>query len=91
VLGQYELSIAADILATKADDKAKREELYHSLWGVRGLLSYMQLNVNTAHAIKTPRPPEDDSTTDYATPQYDYYDGGFDDEGFPRANNENDY
>jgi hypothetical protein len=89
-MGQYELSIAADILATKAEDKAKREELYHSLWGARGLLSYMQLNVNAAHAIKTPRPPEDDSTTDYATPDY-AFDAEYDDEGFPRANNENDY
>jgi hypothetical protein len=89
-MGQYELSIAADILATKADDKAKREELYHSLWGARGLLSYMQINVNAAHAIKTPRPPEDDSTTDYATPDY-AFDAEYDDEGFPRANNENDY
>jgi hypothetical protein len=89
-MGQYELSIAADILATKAEDKAKREELYHSLWGARGLLSYMQINVNAAHAIKTPRPPEDDSTTDYATPDY-AFDAEYDDEGFPRANNENDY
>jgi hypothetical protein len=89
VMGQYELSIAADILATKAEDKGRREELYHSLWGARGLLSFMQLNANAAASIKAPKPPEDD-TTEYATPDYDF-NVEYDDEGFPRVNEENDY
>jgi hypothetical protein len=90
VMGQYELSIAADILATKASDKERREELYHALWGARGLLSYMQLNVNAATAIKTPKPPTDDSTTDYHVEEYDF-NADYDDEGFPRANESTDY
>lgn len=63
VVAQYEMTIAADILATKPEDTAKREELYSSLWGARGLLEYMKLNANAAASIKNPPPPTD-STTD---------------------------
>jgi hypothetical protein len=65
IVAQYERTIAADILATKQDDKNRREELYQSLWGSRGLLAYMQLNADTAAAIKNPPIPEDDVTTDF--------------------------
>lgn len=90
VMGQYELTIAADLLATAPHETKKREQLYASLWGTRGLLSYMKLNVDAAAMIKAPKPPEDDSTTDYAPPEYDF-NVEYDDEGFPVHNNENDY
>ncbi len=70
VVGKYELSIAADFLATKQADKDKREELYASLWGARGLLEYMKLNAAAAHAIRNPEPPED-VTTDLYDPRDD--------------------
>jgi hypothetical protein len=86
IVVQYELSIAADMLATKPGDKARREELYASLWGARGLLEFMQLNVNAAATIKTPKNPDQDpGTTDY------HVEPIYDDEGFPVHNNENDY
>lgn len=64
IVAQYEQTIAADFLATKQEDKAKREELYASLWGARGLLEYMLLNKNAAAAIKDKdnQPPTDDTT-----------------------------
>jgi hypothetical protein len=87
VVAQYELTIAADILSTKADDKAKREELYFTLWGARGLREYMQLQADAASHIKAEKPPTDEGTTDYSTPSYVY-----DDEGFEvRRAEENDY
>jgi hypothetical protein len=63
VVAQYEMTIASDFLATKAEDKARREELYASLWGARGLLEFMELNARAATAIRQPQPPID-STTD---------------------------
>lgn len=72
IVAQYELTIAADFLATKQDDKTKREELYMSLWGTRGLLAYMQLNADAAAAIKNPPIPEEDYvTTDEFDPRDD--------------------
>jgi hypothetical protein len=85
IVAQYEQTIASDILATKPEDAKKREELYSSLWGTRGLLEFMLLNVNAAATIKAPKPPHDDSTTDYAPIEYD-----FDDEGFSRADESED-
>jgi hypothetical protein len=78
VVAQYEQSIAADIIATKQDDRQKREDLYSSLWGTRGLLEFMQLQASAAATIKSPKnPDEDGSVTDYhVEPLYD-------DEGFP--------
>ena len=83
IVAQYEQSIAADIIATKQDDRQKREDLYSSLWGTRGLLEFMKLHANAAAAIKEPKPPTD-VTTEYSTTQY-----AWDDE--PRDENENDY
>jgi hypothetical protein len=76
VVAQYEQSIAADIIATAQADKQKREDLYSSLWGTRGLLEFMKLQANAAASIKAPQPPADDSLPDYhVEPLYD-------DEGF---------
>jgi hypothetical protein len=86
IVSLYEQTIASDILATKQEDKDKREALYSSLWGTRGLLEFMKLNADAAATIKAPKPPEQDGTTDYAPIDYD-----FDDEGFPRANESDDY
>jgi hypothetical protein len=68
VVAQYEQSIAADFLATKQDDTKKREELYASLWGARGLLEFMKLHANASVAIKQPKPPV--TTEDFN--DYDY-------------------
>jgi hypothetical protein len=67
IVAQYEMTIAADFLATKQEDKQKREDLYASLWGARGLLEYMTLNARTAAAIKDKdnQPPTDTIETDY--------------------------
>ena len=88
VQAKYELTIAADLLATAPHESKKRESLYSTLWGARGLLNYMQLNANAAAAIKTPKTPEQDGTTDYHVEPL--ADSGYDDEGFPRAD-EDDY
>jgi len=86
VVLQYELSIAADMLATKAGDKDKREELYASLWGARGLLEFMQLNADAAATIKSPKNPDQDpGTTDY------HVEPIYDDEGFSVLNERDDY
>lgn len=86
MVAQYEQSIAADFLATSQADKQRREELYASLWGARGLLEFMKLNAQAAAAIKDHKPPtNEDSTTGYAIS----IDEEYDDEGFLRA--ENDY
>lgn len=86
MVSQYELTIASDILSTKAEDKAKREDLYHTLWGARGLLQYMQLQASAAAHIKAEKPPTEDGTTDYDSPALVSYD----DEGFEhRADEEN--
>jgi hypothetical protein len=85
IVAQYEQTIASDILATKPEDAKKREELYSSLWGTRGLLEFMLLNVSAAATIKAPKPPTDDSTTDYEPLEY-----VFDDEGFRVLDEEND-
>lgn len=69
IVGKYELTIAADFLATAPADKAKREELYASLWGARGLLEFMKLNANAAASIRNPNPQV---TTD--GPPEGYYD-----------------
>lgn len=90
VITAFELSLAADMLATKADDGKKREQLYSSLWGARELLAFMQLNAEAAATIKADKPPPIEGTTDYHVEPL--ADSGYDDEGFPRANNnENDY
>ena len=78
VVAQYEQSIAADIIATKQEDHQKREDLYSSLWGTRGLLEFMKLHVIAAARINEPKPPNTDATTDNAEPSYD-------DEGFERG------
>lgn len=85
VVAQYEQSIAADIIATKQDDKQKREDLYSSLWGTRGLLEFMTLQANAAALIKSPQNPEQEGTTDYHVEEI------YDDEGFLRVDEENDY
>jgi hypothetical protein len=90
VIQQHELSIAHDILTTKADDKSRREELYFTLWGARELLNFMQLKADAAAHIKAETPPTEEGSTDYATPALVLYD----DEGFEigqRADEENDY
>jgi hypothetical protein len=89
VVAQHELAIASDMLATKGEDKARREELYWTLWGARSLLEYMQLQATAAAHIKAEKPPTEEGTTDYAQPALVLYD----DEGFEiqRANEENDY
>jgi hypothetical protein len=89
IVAQYEQSIAADIIATKPDDQKKREELYNSLWGTRGLLVFMQLHANAAATIKEPK-PETDITKEYTLPQYDF-DEAYDNEGFSRDQESNDY
>lgn len=90
VVTMFEQSIAADMLATKAADSKKREDLYASLWGSRELLAFMQLTAEAAASIKTPKNPDTEGTTDYHVEPL--ADSGYDDEGFPRAdNNENDY
>jgi hypothetical protein len=76
VVAQYEQSIAADIIATAQADKQKREDLYSSLWGTRGLLEFMKLQANAAANIKTPKLPADHSLPDY------YVEPIYDDEGF---------
>lgn len=86
VVAQYEQSIAADIIATAQADKQKREDLYSSLWGTRGLLSFMQLQAHAAATIKDPTPP---TTTDSTTLAPD--DVSYDDEGFERATDGTDY
>lgn len=53
ILAQYELTIAADLLATAPHEARKREGLYATLWGARGLLSYMKLNAEAASKIKS--------------------------------------
>lgn len=78
VVAQYEQSIAADIIATAPADKQKREELYNSLWGTRGLLEFMQLNVNAAAQIKDPHSQDNRTTQPSIEVSYD-------DEGFERA------
>lgn len=85
VVAQFELSLAADMLATKSSEAKKREDLYASLWGARELLAFMQLNAEAAAQIKSPKNPDQDpGTTDYhVEPRYD-------DEGFP-VHNESDY
>lgn len=86
VVVQFELSLAADMLATKPGDAKRREELYASLWGARELLSFMQLNADAAAMIQSPKNPDQDpGTTDY------HVEPIYDDEGFPVRNNENDY
>jgi hypothetical protein len=82
VVAQYEQSIAADIIATKQDDKQKREDLYSSLWGTRGLLSFMQLQANAAANIKSPIAPTQEGVTDYHSEEL------YDDEGFSREAHE---
>jgi hypothetical protein len=52
ILGQYELTIAADVLSTSPHEAKKREHLYATLWGARGLLEYMKLNAASAAQIK---------------------------------------
>lgn len=52
ILGEYELTIAADLLATAPHEAKKREHLYATLWGARGLLSYMKLNADAAAKLK---------------------------------------
>lgn len=89
IVAQYEQSIAADIIATAPGDSKKREELYSSLWGTRGLLEFMKLQANAAAAIKEPKPPED-VTKEYAETSY-AFDEQYDDEGFSVTNQENDY
>lgn len=71
IVAQYELTIAADFLATAPADKSKREELYASLWGARGLLEYMKLNANAAAAIREPKPPTDSTTDPVAVEDFD--------------------
>ena len=85
VVGQYELTIAADMLATAPDEHKKREHLYASLWGARGLLEFMKLNVDAAAQIKDPHySPDTNSTTQPIEVTYD-------DEGFERATDGTDY
>lgn len=86
VVAQYEQSIAADIIATTYDDQKKREELYSSLWGTRGLLEFMKLQADAAATIKYPDTPptQDNSTTQLVEVTYD-------DEGFERATDGTDY
>lgn len=84
VVAQYEQSIAADIIATAPADKQKREELYSSLWGTRGLLEFMQLTKDAAAQIKDPSLLKDNSTTQPIEVTYD-------DEGFERAPDGTDY
>jgi hypothetical protein len=73
VVAQYEQSIAADIIATKQDDRQKREDLYSSLWGTRGLLEFMQLQASASAQIKAPKSPDqEEGVTDYhVEPLYD--------------------
>lgn len=74
IVAQYEMTIAADILSTAPADKAKREELYASLWGARGLLEYMKLNASAAASIRDNANSPTDSTIDpveVATDDYD--------------------
>jgi hypothetical protein len=75
IVGQYELTIAADLLATAPHETKKREHLYATLWGARGLLEFMKLNASAASAIKEPKPPMSTTDTDVT----------YDDEGFERA------
>lgn len=89
VVAQFELSLAADMLATKSCEAKKREDLYASLWGARELLAFMQLNADAAAHILSPKHPEIEGTTDYHVEPM--ADSGYDDEGFPVHNNENDY
>lgn len=71
IVTEYELTIASDILSTAPADKAKREELYASLWGARGLQAYMQLNADAAQTILNPTPPEDSTTETVGIVEYD--------------------
>lgn len=83
VVAQYEQSIAADIIATKQDEQKKREDLYSSLWGTRGLMEFMKLQANAAALIKSPKnPDQQEGTTDY------YVEEIYDDEGFTRVDEE---
>lgn len=74
------MTIASDILSTAPADKAKREELYASLWGARGLLEYMKLNANAAASIREPLPPTDSTTDPIGLVNDDYDDQRADDE-----------
>ena len=86
VVAQYEQSIAADIIATKQDDRQKREDLYSSLWGTRGLLEFMKLHADAAAQIKSPKNPDQDpGTTDY------HVEPIYDDEGFSVLNERDDF
>ena len=77
VVAQYEQSIAADIIATAPPDFKKREELYSSLWGTRGLRAFMELQALAAAQIKDP------SLQNNITTPSTYY-VTYDDEGFER-------
>lgn len=70
ILGQYELTIAADLLATAPHEQKKREQLYATLWGARGLLEFMTLNVKAAAAIKA-QYDQPHITTDEAAYEYE--------------------
>lgn len=82
VVSQYEQTIASDIIATKQDEQKRREELYSSLWGTRGLLEFMVLQADAAAAIKAEKPPTD-VTKEYATTEYAFdHEEQYDAEGF---------
>jgi hypothetical protein len=84
IIAQYEQTIASDVLATHPHETKKREQLYATLWGARGLLEFMKLNAAAAANIKAEKAPTPEGTTDY------YVEPLYDDEGFPRAE-DNDY
>ena len=84
IVQQYKLTVASDMLATLPDDTKRREQLYHSLYGIEGLTSFMKLQADAAAHIRSPKNPDTEGTTDYhVEPLYD-------DEGFPRANESDD-
>ena len=70
IIAQYELTIAADILATAPQETKKRESLYATLWGARGLLEFMKVNMNAAQTIKNEH-QQPHVTTEDAAYEYD--------------------
>jgi hypothetical protein len=61
------LSVASS-LSLSASSSGVSSEFYASLWGTRGLLEFMTLNANAAAAIKSPKNPDTEGTTDYTLP-----------------------
>lgn len=74
IVAKYELTIAADILATAPDASKRREELYASLWGARGLLEFMKLNADAAGAILASKQPSNEDAHPVSTNGFVEYD-----------------